>query len=224
MKYFDYPQGSPEWRSLRRGRLTMSKLHIVMTGTIRAKNKLLSELGNEFFAEPEINSSAVQWGRMHEAQALANYRISVQDGSSCGPCGFFLHPSLPVGGSPDGIVLKGDTVVSGVEIKCPFNPAIHAGYLHGGAEALPASYIWQVRGALWLIRSALHWDFVTFDPRPDRFEDRFGFLRFYREESSDLLITEKVTEFCDHLIGNTFYPEASVSTLIASGVVPKFFT
>ena len=41
----------PEWRSHRRGRLTLSKLHIVMSGTIRAKNKLLRELGNEFFVE-----------------------------------------------------------------------------------------------------------------------------------------------------------------------------
>ena len=50
--------------------------------------------------------------------------------------GFFLHPHLNVGGSPDGVVLRALTVISGVEIKCPFNPEIHAKYISGGYSAL----------------------------------------------------------------------------------------
>lgn len=167
-------QGSQAWIEARLGKITASRFNDILT---QPKTKAAREAGEmsqtahsymlELIAEiltgldqgPRPNW-AMQWGTDNEPAAREVYEN--RTGDQVDECGFIIHPEEPmVGCSPDGLV--GDE--GGLEIKCPFNTRIHLGYVL--ADTLPADYIAQVHGALW-ITGRRWWDFVSYDPRiPD---------------------------------------------------------
>jgi hypothetical protein len=106
-----------------------------------------------------FTSSAMLHGA--ETEPLARMAYEAHAGAFVDEVGFIKHPTIAMcGGSPDGTV-EDD---GGIEIKCPFNSAVHLQTILNG---MPAEHMAQVQGVMW-ITDAEWCDFISFDPRmPD---------------------------------------------------------
>lgn len=170
MTVLDVVQRSPEWHAARLGSLGASRLHEVIartkSGYSTSRQNLIAELVAEKLTGVPANTyanTAMAWGVEHEPEARAAYvferDVAVEE------VGLILHPKI-VGthASPDGVVV--DTSVENkdglVEIKCPFQTAVHLWTLRSGD--IKAEYYtqmqWQLAcsGAAWV-------DYVSYDPR-----------------------------------------------------------
>lgn len=127
-------------------------------------------------------NAATDWGHQHEPAARAEYeRIT---GNKVRPNPFIKAPwAKLIGGTPDGIGTKG------LEIKCPYNPAVHIRTVINGI--VPKDHIAQVRGQAMLID--LDIDFVSFDPRliGGKNERLAFFLTTYKREKEEIAALKK---------------------------------
>ena len=153
-------QGTEEWKLLRLGKLTASRMADAMAKPETAARRnyiaqLVAERLTGQVAESFTNA-AMAHGTEFEPIARAEYEI--RTGNDVNLIDFVNHPTLEwCGASPDG--LTGDDGL--IEIKCP-NTATHIDYLLG--QKPPAKYVPQM--ALQLICTGRKWvDFASFDPR-----------------------------------------------------------
>jgi hypothetical protein len=103
----------------------------------------------------KFTTAAMLWGTQQEFAARAAYEAHT--GIEVEETGFVAHDVLYAGCSPDGLV-DWDGLI---EIKCPYNSAVHIETLLGG---MPADHMAQVQGQMWI--TGRQWcDFVSFDPR-----------------------------------------------------------
>ena len=156
-------QRSDDWYAARCGKATASRFKDVMA---RLKNgnpaadrqKYLTELVVERLTGqpvPAYENAAMRWGTEQEAAARAAYEQ--RTGVAVEETGFIAHDVLMAGCSPDGLV-DWDGLI---EIKCPYNSAVHIETLLNG---MPAEHTAQVQGQMWI--TGREWcDFVSFDPR-----------------------------------------------------------
>lgn len=153
-------QRSDEWRQLRVGRLTGSRvgdaLAKVKGGYAASRKNLLTQLVLERLTgqvqESGYTNAAMERGVQLEPVARRAYEA--ETGILSESVGFVTHRDLLVGCSPDGLTEDGL-----IEIKCPL-AAAHLDYLKGG---LPEKYRLQLVHGLWLTGAA--WgDFVSFHP------------------------------------------------------------
>lgn len=114
-------------------------------------------------SKPEFSSAATDWGNEYEAEAADRfaelYDCKVSNGY------LFTMPDTHIGGTPDRLILDDvfkTAIAAGVEIKCPFNPGVHARNLI--TQAIPPDYYEQCLGYMWLT-GANYWWFVSYDPR-----------------------------------------------------------
>jgi putative phage-type endonuclease len=156
-------QGSDEWKALRLGKVTASRVADVVAktktgyGTSRANYmaQLIAERLTDTVAEAYTNA-AMQHGTDTEPEARAAYEfyqsVTVEE------VAFVPHPKIDQAGcSPDGLV-GADGLV---EIKCP-NTATHLETLLG--QAVPAKYENQMQ--FQMACTGRKWcDFVSYDPR-----------------------------------------------------------
>lgn len=157
-------QGSPEWKALRCGRVTASRVADVIaktkSGYSASRANYMAELVCERLtgtAAEGFTNAAMQWGTEKEPDARNLYEFMA--GVEVEQVGFVHHPSIPMAGaSPDGLVgAKG-----GLEIKCP-NTATHIDTLLSGT--VPGKYLTQIQWQM-ACDPARDWtDFVSFDPR-----------------------------------------------------------
>jgi len=128
-------------------------------------------------------TAAMQWGD-HEPAARAAYERTT--GISVEETGFVAHDTLLAGCSPDGLV-DWDGLI---EIKCPWNTAVHIETLLNG---MPAEHIPQVQGQMWI--TGRQWcDFVSYDPRmPEPLQ--LHIQRINRDPSFIADLEAKVTSF-----------------------------
>lgn len=156
-------QGSPEWKELRLGRATASRIADVVartkTGYGASRANYMAELIAERLtgnvAEGFTNAS-MQWGTDKEPEAVAAYEFLTN--VEVERVAFVPHPTIAMSGaSPDGYV--GDDGL--IEAKCP-NTATHIDTLLG--EPIAGKYItqmqWQMAccGRRWC-------DWISYDPR-----------------------------------------------------------
>jgi len=159
----DIIQGSDEWKQLRLGKVTASRVADMVArtksgyGASRANYaaQLIAERLTGQPAESYVNA-AMQHGTDTEPEARSAYEF--YHGVTVEQVAFVPHPTIfEAGCSPDGLV--GDDGM--VEIKCP-NTATHLDTLLG--QSTPAKYIDQIQfqmactGRAWC-------DFVSYDPR-----------------------------------------------------------
>lgn len=156
-------QRDDDWYAARCGKATASRFKDVMA---RLKNgspaadrqKYLMELVLERLTNQPATSyenAAMRWGMEHEAVARAAYERLT--GVAVEETGFICHDTLMAGCSPDGLI-DWDGLV---EIKCPYNSAVHLETLLTG---MPAEHMPQVQGQMWI--TGRQWcDFVSYDPR-----------------------------------------------------------
>ena len=157
-------QRSDDWYAARCGKATASRFKDVMA---RLKNgnpaadrqKYLTELVVERLTGqpgPAYENAAMRWGAEQEEYARRTYEQRVLL-DNVEQVGFICHDVLMAGCSPDGLV-DWDGLI---EIKCPYNSAVHIDTLLNG---MPAEHAPQVQGQMWI--TGRQWcDFVSYDPR-----------------------------------------------------------
>ena len=194
-------QGSAEWHAARCGFITASRFGDVMTNPRSKKDKVsktsesyLCELIAEHLTgEPQgwEGNRATAWGNRYEPDAKTAYLW--ETGRQIEEVGFIQHQTEHlVGGSPDGFVGT-DGIV---EVKCPYNPAIHIyNAIH---RKLPSEYVAQTQGNLWI--TDRKWsDHVSFAPR---ISEKCSIVIFRVDRDQDFIdkLAEKVAEFRELLI------------------------
>ncbi len=156
-------QGSDEWKAIRLGKVTASRVADVIgktkTGWGAGRTNYMSELIVERLtgvAAEGFTNAAMQWGTDKEPDARDAYEYFAD--VSVDQIGFVPHPTIKMSGaSPDGLIAADGML----EIKCP-NTATHIETLLTGTVA--GKYVTQIQWQL--ACSGRDWcDFVSFDPR-----------------------------------------------------------
>ena len=187
-------QGSPEWKALRCGKVTASRVADVVaktkTGYSASRANYLAQLIAERLTGTPAESytnAAMQHGVDTEPEARAAYEF--YQGVTVDQVAFVPHPKIDqAGASPDGLV-NDDGLV---EIKCP-NTATHLETLLG--QAVPAKYADQMQ--FQMACTGRKWcDFVSYDPRMP--EHMRLFIR--RVARDDKRINELETEIAGFLL------------------------
>jgi len=146
MIILDHKQGTPEWREARKGVLSASSFHKLITSTGKPSSQaqgLISEviLGKYYNAYPEsMTTAAMQHGINMEPEARKCFEFMHE--LEVIETGFILHDSKEYGCSPDGLINDN----SGVEIKCPTD-SVMLGY-ERNPKTLVSKYIQQVTGCM----------------------------------------------------------------------------
>lgn len=159
----DIVQGSDEWKALRLGKVTASRVSDVVgrtksgysAGRANYMAQLIAERLTNTVADAYTNA-AMQHGTETEPEARAAYEF--YQGVTVTEVAFVPHPKIDQAGcSPDGLV-DDDGLV---EIKCP-NTATHLETLLG--QAVPSKYETQMQFQM-ACTGRKFCDFVSYDPR-----------------------------------------------------------
>lgn len=161
----DIDQRSPDWYSVRLGRLSGSHAAEMLTTRKDGKEaagrrNLRVQLALERLIKRSLDnegyrSAAMLQGIEREVDATGLYEALT--GRVIWPVGYVSHDSLMAGCSPDGVV--GDWAGI-VEVKSPI-PATHLDYLKSGQ--IPTDYLRQVQHNLW-ITGAQWCDWLSYNP------------------------------------------------------------
>lgn len=183
-------QGSLEWRMLRAGNVTASRVAEVIaktkSGYSTSRENYMTELVIERFGiiSEGFTNSAMEHGT--ETEPLARSAYELVNGVMVNEVAYVTHPTiLRAGASPDGVINDGL-----LEIKCPTSKT-HFEYLL--ANEVPAKYkpqmAWQMActGAQWC-------DFVSFDNRVPEDLQYFE-IRFERDDLYIEMLEEEVIKF-----------------------------
>lgn len=205
----DILQRSDEWHSLRNGKFTASTFGDLMgTGRSKVKGKreeftaagrtLIIEKVTEIMTgkSKTIKGEALDWGTYYEGEAIEAY--IKKSSNKVEEVGFIPMPGHEeyAGGSPDGVIYKkdynkkfiykenGDLVIDGIiEIKCPFNSANHVStILRDDLPAMVANKYYTQMQFNMLCTGAEWCDFVSYDPRILKEENRIHIIRYERDE------------------------------------------
>jgi putative phage-type endonuclease len=186
-------QGSDEWKALRLGKVTASRVADIVAKTKSGYSASRANYAAQLIAErltwtvaESYTNAAMQHGTETEPEARAAYEF--YQGVTVEQIAFVPHPTIDQAGcSPDGLV--GDDGL--VEIKAP-QTATHLETLLG--QAVPAKYETQMQfqmaccGRQWC-------DFVSYEPRMP--ENMRLFIK--RVPRDDKRIAELETEIANFL-------------------------
>ncbi|MAZ78291.1 MAG: hypothetical protein CMF39_06390 [Legionellaceae bacterium] len=180
-------QRDEQWYEDRRGKITGSKAHLLLTdgrgphglgaGALTYANQLAAERLGLMFEEP-FYSYEMKRGEQLEDEARIAY--DEKFGTLVQEVRFKDYSPVPyIGVSADGIVVKDNDMVGyntplrGVEIKCHNQIEKHLSYFLDGD--IPIAYQAQMQWGM-LVWDLPEWDFVSYDPRiadcPDLFVKR----------------------------------------------------
>jgi hypothetical protein len=180
----------------RRGRLTSSKAHRLMTGSLSVWNALLDEIRNPapFYDLGPNTPEPLAWGLTHEEQAIATFWDRYASYTIHNPRFLRYHDPADelrykhLGDSPDRMLSTwtweaGDTgrYVATLEAKCPFVQEVHWRWLQEGV--VPAEHKAQCFFHMLVTGTPECW-FISFDPRMETDEYRL-FAKSIRQ-SDDL--------------------------------------
>lgn len=193
-------QGSDDWKALRIGKATASRMADICAktktgwGASRANYaaQLIAERLTGTVAESYTNA-AMEWGTATEADARAAYAFHQNKAVELST--FVPHPSIEMSGaSPDGLI----GIDGLVEIKCP-NTATHIDTLL--KRTVPEKYILQMHWQMACTNR--QWcDFVSFDPRmPENL--RLFVKRIQRDGVLLLDLEDKVKDFLSEVHAKT---------------------
>lgn len=153
-----HPQGTPEWKADRAGKVTGSKAESINAGgkgITRRKYmvQLVAEILSGVPQEDGYQSKAMLDGNENEPDGRIAFEAHT--GEPVLEAGFAYLP-IPAGCSVDGFV--GDDGI--LEIKCPM-PHVHVDYME--RNRIPPDYVPQVTHNLW-VTGAEFVDFVSYCP------------------------------------------------------------
>jgi len=202
MFIIDCVQGSDEWLKHRLGKATASRFKDLLsqpkavkdreTGKLSATARsYMLELVAETLTEESkfFSSAATQWGNDNEDNARDLYEFMTNN--TVEQIGMATIDELSqVGASPDGLI--GDD--GGIEIKCPYNSAVHVDTLLSGE--MPKEHMAQVQGCMW-VTGCKWWDFVSYDPRINDSDLCIFIKRIERDEEYISTLKTRVLFFAD---------------------------
>lgn len=160
-------QRSAEWFDMRKGKLTASEIHKIISAkpalTETAKTYLLEKVSELLGGTkaPAVGA-ALDWGTDLEESAIAFYERKTENVVEKAS---FIPFGNNAGGSPDGLVPASNGII---EVKCPFNSANH--FKHGLIKSnedfkkAKPEYYWQCVMNM-IVAEADYCDFISFDPR-----------------------------------------------------------
>ena len=162
MIYREVEQGSDSWLELRKGKVTASRVADVLaktkTGVSASRGNYLIELALQRVTgviEPSFTNDAMQWGKDNEQTARTAFEVA--HNVFVDQVAFVDHPTIKdFGCSPDGVI--GDSLL---ELKCPYQSAVHWSYFKDGC---PSKYYTQIQAQMSCTGAKSVW-FVSFDPR-----------------------------------------------------------
>lgn len=188
-------QGSDEWKMLRLGKVTASRVADVVAktktgwGASRA-NYMAQLIAERLTGTPaeSYSNAAMQHGTDTEAEARAAYEF--YQGVGVRKICFVPHPVIEQAGcSPDGLI--GDEGL--VELKCP-NTSTHISTLLGDG-AIDSKYLCQMQWQMACCGTSRQWcDFVSYDPRmPENM--RLFIQRVHRDDKRIAELEREVAGF-----------------------------
>ena len=205
----ELPQRSDEWFTARIGRLTASRIGMIMPGKrvayLSSRADLMDEMRDEILHEkrdvgdakfPFAVIQAMKWGNDNEDAARAAYEL--ETGNLVEEVGLYLDPqNSRIAASPDGL-LMGEPI--GLEIKCPFGKKKHDALVSlleddvprddpKFIQAIDSGYRWQMLCQMECM-GVDRVDFVSFDPRRHEAE-RIIIVPFQRDQ---VLIDQMIEE------------------------------
>jgi hypothetical protein len=187
-------QGTIEWRMLRLGKISGSRISDVMAKgrdnkpSVTRENYMY-ELATERLTNiptESYTSPAMSWGTENEGMARTAYEVFKSVFVSEVP--WIPHPSIANAGcSPDGLI---DDGIGCVELKCP-NTKTHIEYILKGepAKTYHNQMMWQMA-----CTGRSYVDFVSYDPRLPVDLELFV-ARLERDEEYIQLLTDEVIKF-----------------------------
>ena len=185
-------QGSDEWKALRLGKVTASRVADVIaktkTGYSASRANYMAQLIAERLTDTVADAytnAAMQHGTETEPEARSAYEF--YQGVTVEQVAFVPHPKIDQAGcSPDGLV-GADGLV---EIKCP-NTATHLETLLG--QAVPSKYETQMQFQM-ACTGRKYCDFVSYDPRmPENM--RLFIKRVNRDDKTIAAIEGEIASF-----------------------------
>lgn len=200
MNFQSIKQGTLEWHMARLGIATASNFGAILAkgrggeeSAIRKQYK--ARLIVERLTGKPLESFATDAMRIGiEREPLARLAYEEETGEVVNEVGFFRHPSMAAGCSPDGLI--GDSGI--IEIKSP-TLAVHLDYLKLGAE--PSTYTAQIQGQLWI--TGREWaSFVSYNPD---FPEHLQLIvrRIQRDEIYIAKLESEVEQFLDEVEAET---------------------
>ena len=180
-----------EWLRKRLGKITCSKFGDLM-GSGRSKDALFSQTGysylrrivaERFGSWYSVSAKSMDWGNENESKAITEYANRFEWDVDSTPFQYF-DLTDDIGGTPDGLVGGSGCL----EIKCPFDPAVHVNTLL--TKEVPIEYEWQVVGHL-LVTGRDWCDFISFDPRMEG-KHRLCVVRVERSEARIELLKKRL--------------------------------
>lgn len=189
------PQGSDAWLRARLGNVTASCLCDVLAKLkdgkpAKTRSDYLMQLVCERLTglpQPSYRNAAMEYGTEQEPFARMAYEAATGEvviESEFVPC-----PDLQgYGASPDGLLFDAD---AGLEIKCPYNTAVHLVTVDKGR--MPSEHVPQVQGNM-LATGRSAWDFVSYDPRLPEHLQLF-IQRIPRDEEYIATLRREITAF-----------------------------
>ena len=193
--YREVEQGTDAWLELRKGKVTASRVTDVMaktkTGVSASRGNYLIELALQRVTgviEPSYTNDAMAYGTANEQTARTAFEVA--HNVFVDQVAFVDHPTIKnFGCSPDGIV--GDSLL---EIKCPYQSAIHWSYFKDGC---PSKYYTQIQAQMSCTGAKSVW-FVSYDGRmPPR--SQLYIEEVMREEEFIKKLEDEVKQFLNEV-------------------------
>jgi hypothetical protein len=180
-----------EWLRKRLGKITCSRFGDLMSSG-RSKDAEFSQTGYSYLrrivAERlgswySVSARAMDWGNENEHKAILEYANRFVTFVDDTPFQYFEFTD-DIGGTPDGLVGADGCV----EVKCPFDPAVHVNTLL--TKEVPSDYEWQVVGHL-LVTGRSWCDFISYDPRIES-KHKLCVVRVERNEARIELLKKRL--------------------------------
>ena len=151
-------QGTPEWKRLRLGKITGTRVKDLMAkDNLKLVDTLIAERVSDEIEEDGFINAAMQRGIDYEPVARKEYEKKT--GRKVDQFGFITSSEFEwLGYSPDGLI---DGKI-GLEIKCP-STAAHVMYIR--MNCLPNEYKYQIFTAFLVCPDMIEMDFVSWDSR-----------------------------------------------------------
>lgn len=187
-------QGSPEWKAIRAGKVTGSRMNDVFAklksgGEAKTRSDYKMELVAERLTgipEEQYVNGYMRWGTEYEPLARAAYEVLFD--VVLDRVGFIVHPSMPFAGcSPDAFL--GDKGIVG--FKCP-KTTTHLRWRQKNTcpEEHAAQLYWELA-----CNPSREWaDFVSYDPRLPEHLQLFA-ARVFRENELIQQMEAEVIKF-----------------------------
>lgn len=163
MKIHDVQQRTPEWFAVRRGIITASEVGKFLINkdakSLKARQSLidkkLGEMADGEDTEPSYENYWMRRGSELEPVSVEAYELATED--LVYHVGFCQHDTLPIGCSPDGLVVGKERGIEGKAVK----GSTQIERLR--EDALPEEYLCQVHHSM-IVTGFEEWDFWSFHP------------------------------------------------------------